>query len=192
MMIDEKLKTYHALLLKWQDKINLISPTTIEKAWLRHFDDSMQLVDLLPENTKTLFDLGSGAGFPGLVLAIQRPDINVHLVESDQKKCSFLKTVSRETSTPVAVHTARIESVNIEVIPDVVTARALASLDKLFHYSFHWIEKNPHLVLIFPKGEKMRDEIQEAEQSWSFDYETRKSKTDKFATIVVCKNVRQK
>lgn len=192
MMIDEKLKTYHALLLKWQDKINLISPTTIEKAWLRHFDDSIQLVDLLPENTKTLFDLGSGAGFPGLVLAIQRPDINVHLVESDQKKCSFLKTVSRETNTPVAVHTARIESVNIEVVPDVVTARALASLDKLFHYSFQWIEKNPHLVLILPKGEKMRNEIQKAEQSWSFDYETRKSKTDNFATIVVCKNVRQK
>lgn len=192
MIDNEALKIYHSLLLKWQDKINLISPTTVQNAWERHFEDSMQLADLLPDNAKTLFDLGSGAGFPGLVLAIQNPDIEVHLVESDQKKCSFLKAVSRETKTPTHVHTARIESVNIDVVPDVITARALASLDKLFGYCLSWIEKNPNLILILPKGENVSDEIQVAEQSWLFDYKTYASKTDNLATILICKNIRHK
>lgn len=192
MIDNEALKIYHSLLLKWQDKINLISPTTVQNAWERHFEDSIQLADLLPDNAKTLFDLGSGAGFPGLVLAIQNPDIEVHLVESDQKKCSFLKAVSRETKTPTHVHTARIESVNIDVVPDVITARALASLDKLFGYCLSWIEKNPNLILILPKGENVSDEIQVAEQSWLFDYKTYASKTDNLATILICKNIRHK
>ena len=125
---NNRLKTYLSLLEKWQPKINLISNNTLDIAWDRHFEDSLQLLNILPEGEKTLFDLGSGAGFPGLVLAIAREDLNVHLVESDQKKCSFLKTVSRETKTPVEIHNSRIETVSRETSPDIVTARALASL----------------------------------------------------------------
>ena len=138
-----KLKTYEALLHKWQDKINLVSSKTLNDSWKRHFEDSTQILEYLPAGTKTLFDLGTGAGFPGLVVAICRLDLDVHLVESDQKKCAFLKTVSRETGVSVSVHNERIESVSCETIPDIITARALASLPDLFDYCHGWIEANP-------------------------------------------------
>ena len=91
------LEQYQALLLKWQEKINLISPATIKDCWNRHFEDSLQLLPLIPNGPQVLYDLGSGAGFPGLVLALTRSDIAVTLVESDAKKCAFLSAVSRET-----------------------------------------------------------------------------------------------
>ena len=187
--IEGKLKAYEALLRKWQPKINLVSNQTLDKAWERHFVDSIQIADLLPEGKNTLFDLGSGAGFPGLVLAIMRPDIDVHLVESDQKKCSFLKTVSRETESDIRIHNARIESVSREIIPDIITARALASLDQLFDYCRDWIEKNENLTLIFPKGERGEEELAILSQKWQYDYCTCPSKTDENAKIYVFSKV---
>ena len=183
--LQNKLKSYQNLLNKWQPKINLISSTTLESAGERHFEDSLQISDLIPEGTKTLFDLGSGGGFPGLVLAMARPDINVHLVESDQKKCSFLKTVSRETQTSATIHNCRIEDVSHETIPDVIVARALASLPKLFDYCRPWIEANPDLMLIFPKGAKADEEMAELSQNWRFESCTHDSKTDENAKICV-------
>ncbi|MCB9988011.1 MAG: 16S rRNA (guanine(527)-N(7))-methyltransferase RsmG [Rhodospirillales bacterium] len=204
----EKLKAYEALLHKWQKAVNLVSPNTLNEAWTRHFEDSLQLLPVIlsvSEESKnpsvaalshddkkplTLFDLGSGAGFPGLVLAIARPDINVHLVESDSKKCSFLKTVSRESSTPVTVHTARIESVDSESVPDVITARALASLDKLLGWCAKWADENPDLTMIFLKGEKTQEEITEARLSYSFDCKIIDSKTDPSGKILVITNLK--
>lgn len=186
--IEVKLKTYEALLKKWQPKINLVSNQTLDNAWERHFVDSIQIADLLPEGQKTLFDLGSGAGFPGLVLAIMRPDIEVHLVESDQKKCSFLKTVSRETESSAQIHNARIESISREIMPDIIMARALASLDQLFEYCSDWIEMNKDLTLIFPKGEKGEEELAILRQKWSFDCRTCQSETDRNAKIYVFSN----
>ena len=183
--LQNKLKSYQNLLNKWQPKINLISSTTLESAGERHFEDSLQISDLIPEGTKTLFDLGSGGGFPGLVLAMARPEIAVHLVESDQKKCSFLKTVSRETQTPATIHNCRIEDVSHETIPDVIVARALASLPKLFDYCRPWIEANPDLMLIFPKGAKADEEMAELSQNWRFESCTHDSKTDENAKICV-------
>ena len=187
--VEEKLQTYLQLLKKWQPKINLVSNNTLDDAWKRHFEDSIQLTELIPDKPVTIFDLGSGAGFPGMVLAILRPDIKVHLIESDQKKCSFLKTVSRETETPVEIHNMRIEDVSREMIPDIITARALASLDRLFDYCADWVEANQNLVLIFPKGENFLSEIEVLQQKWKFDYRTCESKTDKNAKICLFSNI---
>lgn len=181
-----KLKAYLTLLEKWQPKINLISNNTLETAWERHFEDSLQLLDILPEGPKILFDLGTGAGFPGLVLAIARDNLEVHLIESDQKKCSFLKSVSRETKTPTIINNNRIESVSRETkIPDIVTARALASLKELFEYCADWISKNPNITLIFMKGENADQELEEISTSWKYNCRTFPSKTSQNAKILV-------
>lgn len=187
--INEKLKAYLALLEKWQPKINLISNSTLDNAWERHFEDSLQVLDVIPDGENTLYDLGSGAGFPGLVLAITRDDLDVHLIESDQKKCVFLKTVSRETKTPVQIHNCRIESVSRETdelaMPDIITARALASLNELFEYCADWIEANPDLILIFMKGENADKELQKLEGKWKFKCRTCVSKTAENAKILI-------
>lgn len=190
--IQTKLEAYHALLQKWQPKINLISNNTLATAWQRHFVDSIQLSDLIPVaqgRVKVLFDLGCGAGFPGLVLAMMRDDFDVHLVESDQKKCSFLKTVSRETETAVHVHNARIESVSRETVPDIITARALASLKELFDYCEDWIKLNEDLILIFPKGENADNELSELSGKWQYECRTSVSKTDENAKILIFSQV---
>jgi 16S rRNA (guanine527-N7)-methyltransferase len=149
------LRHYQALLVKWQEKINLVSPTTIQDSWKRHFEDSLQLLPLVPEGAKTLYDLGCGAGFPGLVLAMARPDLAVTLVESDAKKCAFLTAVSRETGVQVTIQNSRIEAATATLPPpDIITARALASLEKLFDLAHPWLASNP--VLIFPKGKTGR------------------------------------
>ena len=191
MTTEERLRRYQALLLKWQQKINLISPATIDTAWERHFEDSMQLADFLPHHAQTLIDLGSGAGFPGLVLAMMRPEVAVHLIEADHKKSSFLKAVSRDTNVPVQVYTERIEAVRIEAVPDVITARALAPLQQLFDYSAQWIARNPDLVLILPKGEKVEDEIKAAQALWAFDCDCRRSQTDARGSVLLCTRIRR-
>jgi 16S rRNA (guanine527-N7)-methyltransferase len=183
--IEEKLKQYQALLVKWQKKINLVSPNTINESWERHFIDSMQVEPLVPNGAKTIFDLGCGAGFPGLVLAMMRPDLDIHLIESDQKKCAFLKSVSRETKTPTQVHNARIEHVEIDAIPDVVTARALASLVNLFDYCEGWVSKNPELLLIFPKGARSEEELAALEKKWKFNLCTCPSVTSEESKILI-------
>ena len=186
---EAKLKLYQQLLVKWQSKINLVSPTTIDDSWQRHFVDSMQIEPLIPDDTKTIFDLGCGAGFPGLVLAIMRSNLDIHLIESDQKKCSFMRTVSRETNTTVHVHCERIESFISDVSPDVITARALASLVELFSYCEKWIELNPKLTLIFPKGERADQELNILDEHWKFDLRTCASQTNENAKILIFSDV---
>lgn len=188
--IQNRLGVYHAHLLKWQKAINLVSPKTIEGAWHRHFVDSAQINDLLPENCRTLFDFGSGAGFPALVLAILRPDIDVHMVESDERKGQFLRTVSRETRTPVHIHTCRIEGLDIEGVPDVISARALASLNDLCGYALPYAQKNPDLELLFLKGAQAHEEIELALQHYDFDVESKPSITDSAASILRIKCLR--
>ena len=187
-----KINQYHALLMKWSKVINLVAPSTLADAKIRHFDDSLQLLPLLPNDAKILIDIGSGAGFPGMVLAMERPDVKVHMVESDTKKCSFLATVSRETNTPVIIHNQRIESVDKldGVIPDVITARALASLSELLSLTKQWWDIYPHVTLIFPKGEKWQDEINEAKKSYDFKVEITPSLTSPTSSILVLTEVR--
>lgn len=191
--LSAKLSKYEELLLKWSKVINLVAPSTLPDAKTRHFIDSTQIIHLVPSDTKTLFDIGSGAGFPGMVIAIERPDISVHLIESDTKKCSFLSTISRETDTPVIIHNCRIESVDKldGVKPDVITARALASLSELLALTRQWWEINPQLTLIFPKGAKASEEISEAQKFYLFHLESIPSQTDKFAQILMLQNIQK-
>ena len=185
----QNLQTYQELLHKWQKRINLVSNNTIKDSWERHFEDSLQIIDLIPEMTKNLVDLGSGAGFPGLVIAIEKPEISVTLVESDQKKCSFLKTVSRETNTDVNVINDRIEKITLDFTPDIISARALASLDKLFEYCEKWVLDNPEIQFIFPKGQSWEEELEQCKKHWKFEYECHRSQTDENAVILVFRNI---
>jgi 16S rRNA (guanine527-N7)-methyltransferase len=184
---DAKLHSYDEMLHKWQKAVNIVSPSTLNDSLNRHFVDSLQILPLLPKDTKTLYDLGSGGGFPGMVLAIAAPDVEVSLIESDRKKCSFLSSVSRETKTPATVVNARIEATDLPA-PDVVTARALADLSLLLSWCLTWAEENPDLVLIFPKGRNAAQEIAEAKEKYSFEYQEIASKTsDESAIIIVHK-----
>ena len=191
--LSTKLNIYHELLMKWSKVINLVAPSTLPDAKIRHFIDSTQIIPLIPADAKTLFDIGSGAGFPGMVIALECPNLSVHLIESDTKKCSFLSTISRETNTPVIIHNRRIESVDKldGVKPDVITARALASLGELLGLTKQWWGSNPQLTLIFPKGAKANEEIADAQKSYSFHVESIPSQTDKIAQILVLTNVQK-
>ena len=154
------LKEYWNLVLKWQKVVNLISNKTIEDGWNRHILDSAQLYFLIPDDKKILLDVGSGGGFPGLVLAIlnkvlKGPLKEITLVESDLKKSLFLEEVVRVLNLQVIVLNERIES--LSVCPDVVTARAFAPLDRLFLL----LQKNVsrETILILPKGKSVDEEI---------------------------------
>lgn len=185
----EKLEIYLKLLMKWQRAINLVSPRTIQDAWMRHFVDSAQLLPLVPKHVRTIADIGSGAGFPGLVLAILNPALDVHLIESDMKKCQFMRNVSRETNTPIAVHNKRIENAYDLAKPDLISARALASLDELFDYTYPWVEQNKDLQLLFLKGERSQEEISRAESRYDFAYEEFESDTQSEASILRIANL---
>src|SRR6266508_4117959 len=132
-----RLARYAELLAHWQARTNLVAPSTLPTLWSRHFADSAQLCALAPE-ARLWLDLGSGAGFPGLVIAILQtgtPDFRMHLVESNRKKCAFLAEVARATKAPVDIHPMRVEDLADSaesLVPDVVSARALAPLPRLF------------------------------------------------------------
>ena len=179
----EKLIIYHKLLLKWQDTINLISPNTIQEAWQRHFIDSIQPYPLLPSNTESIVDLGSGAGFTGLVLAAIGP-FHVTLIESDRRKCIFLREVARELGlSNVEVINKRIEDVG-DIKANVITARALAPLSQLFNWAKLFIEPSCEAVLIFPKGQNFQNEIDETKLSNDITIDVFDSATEAQAKIV--------
>lgn len=162
-----RLERYAALLAKWTRAINLIGPATLPDLWRRHFLDSAQLLRYLPPTPegrpRVIADLGSGAGFPGLVLAILGAG-EIHLVESDRRKAQFLREVSRETAAGARVHEGRIEELS-PLCADCITARALAPLDRLVDYAL------PHLapagVLLFLKGAEAAAELTAARARWS-------------------------
>ena len=186
-----RLKVYQTLLEQWQSAINLVSPSTIDNAWERHFLDSLQLVSFLPV-AGNLYDLGSGAGFPGLVIAIARNELNVTLIEKKKKKCAFLKTVSRETQTPVQILNKRIEDDISLPAPDFVTARALAPLSKLLGFANIWAVQNPGLVAYFLKGEDYQNEINQAvADGWEFNCEAFDSETNETGKILKISSIRR-
>ena len=187
-----KLEHYHSLLLKWQKTINIVSPNTIPDAWNRHILDSLQVVNLLDDNVKVLMDLGCGGGFPGMAVAICRPDIDVYLVESDQRKCSFMRAVSRETNSPAKIMNQRIEGlVDVDPFPivDVVSARALASLDKLLGFCAPMLAANPDLVCLFQKGVRYQEEIDQARKDFSFEFDVVSSLVDNESVILRISNI---
>lgn len=169
---------YADLLRLWNPKINLVGPTTLPDLWSRHFIDSAQLFSYLPEGR--LVDLGSGAGFPGLALAILGRD-DVHLVESDQRKSVFLREVARETKTAVTVHSKRIEDIS-PLQADVITARALAPLERLVPWAWRHLKADGQMV--FLKGADLDREIAALDRHWMFSIERFASRTAPDAAIV--------
>ncbi len=169
-----RLQRYAELLAQWNARINLVGRATLPDLWRRHMLDSAQLLPLVPEHARTLVDLGSGAGFPGMVLAACGvPD--VHLIESDGRKCAFLRTVAREIGAPVTIHNARIAE--IESFPaDLITARALAPLAELLDMAAPFCEK--HTILLFLKGRGVDRELTEATKRWSMALDQIPSRTD--------------
>lgn len=168
-----KLDAYVELLLRWTKRINLIAPGTAPDIWTRHIEDSVQVARFCPQ-AKTWVDLGSGGGLPGVVISVVRPDLDMHLVESDARKCSFLRTAARELGLAITVHNSRAEQV-APMGADVVSARALAPLDVLLGYVHR--HASPAGCALLPKGENWAQEVQKAQETWSFTYTAHPSQT---------------
>ena len=186
---EERLQSYVDLLRKWQAAKNLVGPSTLDTVWTRHIADSAQLFDLAL-NAKRWVDIGSGAGFPGLVIAILGRDIpgfHVDLVESNGRKCAFLREVARQLELPVTVHAARVEDVldRLDPRPDVLTARALAPLSQLLGMGGKLLTTGT--LGLFPKGQDLEDELTEAAKYWMMQTSTVSSKTDARGRILVVK-----
>lgn len=238
----ERLRTYEALLKKWQKVINLVSPSTLDQVWHRHFADSAQLLGLglaplealLPGTRekagsnaglgcsqnpaganlsgaagpsgaqqsqaqeigpgKIWLDLGSGGGFPGLVLAImlaeRDPGARMTLVESDSRKAAFLAEVARKTGVVVEIRAERSERAATQansLIRDVITARALAPLPKLLGLALPFF--SPHTVALFPKGREAEVEVEEAKKRFDFTCALAPSLTEASARVVIVRNL---
>lgn len=199
-----RLETYAALLQKWQAKINLVGPATLPDLWRRHFLDSAQLLPLLHSLPRAgegnssmgdggggvLVDLGSGAGFPGLVLAIMT-GWRVHLIDSDQRKCAFLRQVALDCGVldRVTIHAKRIEQVT-GIAADVVTARACAPLDELLGLAAPFVGEGG--ACLFLKGAQAEEELTQARRRWTMGVESRGSISDPGGKILIITQLKRK
>jgi 16S rRNA (guanine527-N7)-methyltransferase len=193
----DRLAIYEALLRQWQKVMNLVAPSTLDAVWHRHFADSAQIVRLAPQ-ARSWTDLGSGAGFPGLVVAILLAEggsepAHVTLIESDSRKCAFLREVARKTGITVDILSTRIEQAathtNLEW-PEVVSARALAPLDRLLGLAAPLF--TPSTVGVFLKGRDAAAEVGTAAKAWTFAVEMIPSLTEASGRVVVVRNLQPK
>jgi 16S rRNA (guanine527-N7)-methyltransferase len=189
-----RLDRFVDLLLRWQRTTNLIAPSTVSNLWTRHVADSLQLVELAP-GARTWVDMGTGGGFPGLVLACalaDRPGARVHLVESNTKKAAFLREAIAVTQAPATVHPLRMEKF-VESSPpvaDVVTARAVSRLALLLEICRPLLQRGA--CGLFPKGQDVGVELTEASKCWSLTVDLVSSRTDAAARIVRIKALERK
>ena len=184
-----KLKNYLELIKIWQDKFNLISRDSFKTIWERHFLDSYQIIKFIGKNKKIL-DIGSGAGFPAIVCAICTNN-KFYLVESNKKKCIFLKEVKNILEiTNISIHNTRIENLKIINNFDFISARAVASLDTLLKYSLKFIKKKTNCI--FLKGKTVPKEIEIAKKKFLFDVKFIRSITDNDGKILLIKNLKKK
>ena len=186
----EKLQVIVEQLEKWQPHINLVAPSTMNNVWTRHVIDSLQLQNLVPQARRWI-DLGSGGGFPGLIIAATFADFKdaqVTLVESNGKKCAFLRETARLADLPVNIIQARIENTAPHLTDhfDVVSARALGSLKILLDMTASIISKGT--IGIFPKGQDVERELKLASISWDLEHELVESQTEIGAKIVIVKS----
>ncbi|AXC48931.1 16S rRNA (guanine(527)-N(7))-methyltransferase RsmG [Paracoccus suum] len=185
----KRLQAYLELLKNWSAKINLVAPATIEDAWERHIEDSLQLLDLRPSPGPIWTDLGTGGGLPGLVIAMALPsqETETVLVESDQRKAAFLRHVIRT----LEIQQTRVIAERIEVISGLgastLTARALAPLPKLMTY----VERHlgPSGTALLPKGRNWREEVAAAQLSWQFELTAHPSKTQPEAAVLEIRDI---
>ena len=189
----ESFQRYAALLKKWNRAINLVGPKSLDDVWRRHFLDSAQLCAHLPEAPvpaeRVILDVGSGAGFPGMVLALLGCG-RVHLVEADQRKAQFLREVARVTAAPVVIHAVRLENIDPAAdLPeiDVITCRAFAPLPRLLALTERFLrpetgKKQP--IGLFLKGRRVEEELTEAGKKWRLQLDRFESETDPEGSIL--------
>ena len=181
----EKLDCYVQLLIKWQARINLISSKTLPEIWHRHILDSAQLVSYLPKTPSVILDMGSGAGLPGVILAILTRH-QLHLVESDSRKIAFMRTALRETGTSAILHEQRMETVPA-LRPDIITARALAPLSQLITLASG--QHHEKIEYLFLKGREVKQELTTLPACPKMEAECLPSMTDSQASIIRLKPI---
>ena len=186
----DRLEIYAATLLKWNKKINLVSRSSVAELWNRHIADSLQLLRLCPDGSAHWLDIGTGAGFPGLILAIaardHAPGLRFTLVESDARKVAFLQVASRESGTPITIHCERAEHLP-PMNADIISARALAPLTQLLE--LHHRHGAPGARGLYLKGRGHEQEIKRALESWRFEVHKHRSLTDPSGVILDIKGV---
>ena len=182
----DRLQTYLDLLARWQQRINLVGPSTLEDPWRRHIVDCGQLWRLWPENARSFVDLGSGAGLPGLVLAIMGAP-EVHLVESDQRKAAFLREAARACGVAATIHAGRAETVP-PLAADVVTARALAPLPELLRLADRHVHAGT--TCLFLKGRTVASELTRAREVWTMRAASVGSLSDPEGQILLISEIR--
>ena len=180
-----RLTVHVEMLRRWRRRVNLVASASLADVWRRHVLDSVQLQPLLPRRAGTLIDLGSGAGFPGLVLAILGGP-RVHLVESNARKCAFLRAANRATEAGAVVHKARAENLR-GFTADVVTARALAPLDRLLDYAVPLLEEGGRCL--FLKGRKADQELTDSRKRWTMRVTRIESASDPSGVILKLEDV---
>jgi len=188
--VKEKLSLYLELVKRWNVAINLVGSSTLDDGWKRHVLDSAQLLPHIyrPDQKKTVLDLGSGAGFPGMVLAIVG-GCKVTLVEANARKCRFLEEVAAQTQTAVDIVNARVEDLE-PWTTDFVVSRAMASLTQLLAYSFPFCAETSQCL--FLKGGDVSQEIEQAHNHWFFDVELFESKTSCQGRVIRVKHIRKR
>ena len=186
------LRSFEALVQRWNPAINLVSKASLSQLWSRHILDSAQIFTFCPPQAKSWGDLGSGGGFPGIVIAILAkdlmPDLRVTLVESDVRKATFLRQAAQALGLSAKVQAQRIELAE-SLRSDVLSARALASLSDLLGFADRHLA--PSGIAIFPKGERFSEEIADARKTWAFDVDTQPSLSEAKSAILVIRNIRR-
>ncbi|MFL2812333.1 MAG: 16S rRNA (guanine(527)-N(7))-methyltransferase RsmG [Paracoccaceae bacterium] len=192
------LRVYYDMLINWNKKINLVSRKSINTSWNRHFLDSAQLWLYLPKEANKWLDFGSGAGFPGLVIAFiskeLKPDLKIVLVEKNKKKALFLSKVVNEIGLNVEIFSSNVESIKPQKA-DVITSRAFGKLDHLLKISYK--HQNKDTTSLFPKGRSFTDEIIMSKKNWSYELEKIKNIIDNNSFILkirklTCARTKQK
>jgi 16S rRNA (guanine527-N7)-methyltransferase len=188
-----RLDQFVELFLRWQSAVQLVAKSTLPKLWTRHIADSLQLVELAPA-ARTWVDLGTGGGFPGLIIAIaiaDRAGAVVHLIESDTRKAAFLREAARIIGAPAEIHAERIESVAERIGPvEVVTARALAPLPRIIELSEPFLRGGA--IGIFLRGQDVDNELTEAAKSWKIQSRLHPSRTDPRGRILIVEGAVQR
>lgn len=186
----DALKAYEALVQRWTPAINLVSKSTVSNLWHRHIVDSAQIFSECPLSAEKWVDLGSGGGFPGIVIAILAkelwPRLHVTLVESDLRKATFLRQAALTLGLQATVLSKRIEAL-APLSTDVLSARALAPLSALLGYAATHLARSG--TAIFPKGARYQEEIADARKAWSFDIDIKPSLSEAEAAILVIRNI---
>ncbi len=180
-----RLQDLEALLNRWNPRINLVARSTLGQFWARHVLDSWQLVPLVPATARSWIDLGSGGGFPGLVVAATHP-AHVTLIESDARKCAFLREAARTMGLEITVITGRIETVT-DLKADVVSARALAPLSRLLEWVQPFMQSDS--VGAFLKGQDIESELTAATKCWKFSWERHQSLSDGAGSVLLVRGL---